>query len=139
MFCTLRWQTSIYHYDPRISSFPFSKFPYHYLGFSLAGFTMFHFLRFRIIHHYSTFIVTLTIYFYLGYFTAVSICILLKVIFSFNTNFNNISVIVSMDFPLYYKNTAFAKAFILLLIRRYLPFHKQLFLDEITSLKHQHC
>ena len=118
-----RWQTFIYLFDPGFCSFPIPKLPYHNLGFSLVGFTMFHFLRFQILHHYSTFIITLTILYNLGYFIAVSTEVLLKVIVSFNTNTNNIAAIVSMHFPLYYKNIAFAKAlfifFILLFITIY--------------------
>ena len=52
------------------------KLPYQNLGFSLVGFTMFHFLRFQILHHYSTFITTLIISKDLDYFIAVSICYL---------------------------------------------------------------
>ena len=113
MFCTLRWQTFIYHYDPRISSFPFSKFPYHYLGFSLVGFTMFHFLRFRILHHYSTFIVTLTIYKYLGYFTAVSIKYYLKLFFPLTRTLMTSQSLWAWTFLYITSNTAFAKALII--------------------------
>ena len=87
MFCTT-WVANIYllyFYNPRLCSFPLPRLPYHYLGFSLVGFTMFHFLRFQILHHYSTFTITLTISEDLGYFIAVSIK-LPRVIFSPSAN-----------------------------------------------------